>query len=35
MSRAALAKRIDRPAVPRAAAVEPELGALLRCIDIL
>jgi len=35
MTRAALAKRIDRPAVLRAAAVEPELGALLRCIDIL
>jgi hypothetical protein len=35
MTRAALAKRIDRAAVLRAASVERELEALLRCIGIL
>jgi hypothetical protein len=35
MTRAALAKRIDRAAVLRAAAVEPELKVLLRCIALL
>ena len=35
MSRANLAKRIDRAAVLRAAAVEPELEALLRCLDLI
>lgn len=35
MTRAALAKRIDLAAVLRAAAVEPDLNALLRCIGLL
>jgi len=35
MSRANLAKRIDRAAVLRAAAVEPELEALLRCLGLI
>ncbi len=35
MTRANLARRIDRDAVQRAAAVEAELKALLRCIGIL
>lgn len=34
MTRVALAKRIDHTAVLRAAAVEPELQALLRCIGL-
>jgi hypothetical protein len=35
MTRAKLARRIDREAVLRAAGVEPELQALLRCIGVL
>jgi len=35
MTRAALARRIDRAAVLRAAGVEPELEVLLRCIELL
>jgi hypothetical protein len=35
MTRANLAKRIDRAAVLRAAAVEPELEALLRCLRLI
>ncbi|KGD92087.1 hypothetical protein [Rhizobium sp. YS-1r] len=35
MTRANLARRIDRPAVLRAAGVETELQALLRCIGVL
>lgn len=35
MTRANLAKRIDRAAVLRAAGVEPELEALLRCLGLL
>ena len=35
MTRAALARRLDLAAVLRAAAVEPELDALLRCLELL
>jgi hypothetical protein len=35
MTRANLAKRIDKAAVLRAAGVEPELEALLRCLGLL
>ena len=35
MTRANLARRIDRDAVLRAAGVEPDLQALLRCIGVL
>ena len=34
MTRAELARRIDREAVLRAAAVEPELDALFRCLGL-
>ena len=35
MSRVALGRRIDRTATLRAASVEPELAALLRCLGLL
>lgn len=35
MTRASLARRIDRAAVLRAAGVEPDLAALLRCIGLI
>ena len=35
MSRAALSRRIDRTAVLRAAAVEPDLSILLRCLGLI
>ena len=35
MPRAGLARRIDRASVLRAAAVEPELEALLRCLGLI
>lgn len=35
MPRAGLARRIDRASILRAAAVEPELEALLRCIGLI
>jgi hypothetical protein len=35
MTRAGLARRLDRQAVLQAAAVEPELDVLLRCLGLV